>query len=373
MFKRSMLAASLAVAGLCSAQAMAAVVGGGATLPASLYASSGFFPSSFTSYVGVGSGNGKAAFFGNDSTKINLAAGITVDYAGSDSRVTAAELAGYNAAAYGPLIQIPVAATSVALPYRIDGQTSALVLTAPQIAQIFAGQVTNWNQVGGPNLAIKVVYRNESSGTTEIFSTHLRTVAAASVPAISSTFATAVGFNPLSAAPAGSTYIPVTGSGGVATAVANNNGAIGYVGPDYAAVNDPLKVVTVQRTVGGSTVNYLPTEVNVTATLESVTPPTGSSDPLAWVPSFTNPTAGYPFVGYTNLIISQCYNAVDSVGVRTFLNNHYTGANAARVAAASLIPVPATWQTAIHNTFWNTGSSLRVGDLNACSGKGRPQ
>ena len=36
MFKRTMIAASLAVAALASAQSMAAVVGGGATLPLGL-------------------------------------------------------------------------------------------------------------------------------------------------------------------------------------------------------------------------------------------------------------------------------------------------------------------------------------------------
>src|ERR1700743_2003250 len=59
MFKRTLIAASLAVAALASAQSMAAVVGGGATLPEGLYNDSAFRPSTFDVYVGVGSGAGK--------------------------------------------------------------------------------------------------------------------------------------------------------------------------------------------------------------------------------------------------------------------------------------------------------------------------
>ena len=146
MFKRTMIAASLAVAALASAQSMAAVVGGGATLPEKLYGSTatsttatGILSASipgFSPYIGVGSGDGKKAFFGNDSTKLKLAAGTTIDYAGSDSVVSAAELAAYNAdtvkgrAAYGPLVQVPAEATSVTVPYHIDGKTSLQLTSA---------------------------------------------------------------------------------------------------------------------------------------------------------------------------------------------------------------------------------------------------
>lgn len=119
MFKRNVLAVSLAVAGLCSAQAMAAVVGGGATLPQNLYNTATVLPSGFNAYIGVGSGAGKAAVLNNDATKLNLPSGTTVDYAGSDSVLSAAELSAYKSAHqsptvpvtdannWGPLVQIP--------------------------------------------------------------------------------------------------------------------------------------------------------------------------------------------------------------------------------------------------------------------------
>jgi len=386
MFKRTMIAASLVVAALASAQSMAAVVGGGATLPEKLYGTTtgtGILASSipgFNAYIGVGSGDGKKAFFGNDSTKLKLAAGINVDYAGSDSIVSAAELAAYNAdavkgrAAFGPLIQIPAEATSVTVPYHIDGQAS-LPLTSAQLADIFAGKITNWNQVqlngtAGPNLQIKVVYRQETSGTTEIFTNHLKAVKPTSVPAASNSFVTAIGFDPATSAPAGSSYIAVTGSQGVATAITNNNGAIGYVSPDYAQFNDASAVASIN--------GKLPTEVNVQVTLDTVAPPAlGSNDakdPLKWVPTFANPTAGYPIVGYTNLVFSQCYkDTTDTARIRNFLNRHYTGVNNAAISSHSFIPLSATWQKAVHDNFYATTSALRLGDTNTCNGIGRPQ
>lgn len=43
-------------------------------------------------------------------------------------------------------------------------------LTTSQVAEIFAGAITNWKQVGGPDLLIGLVNRDEASGTREAFS-----------------------------------------------------------------------------------------------------------------------------------------------------------------------------------------------------------
>ena len=42
-------------------------------------------------------------------------------------------------------------------------------LTKTQLAGIFAGNITNWNQVGGPNAKINVIVREEGSGTRDAF------------------------------------------------------------------------------------------------------------------------------------------------------------------------------------------------------------
>ncbi len=42
-------------------------------------------------------------------------------------------------------------------------------LSAAQVRDIFTGRITNWKEVGGPDREIKVVIRDEASGTREMF------------------------------------------------------------------------------------------------------------------------------------------------------------------------------------------------------------
>lgn len=66
------------------------------------------------------------------------------------------------------LTQIPVAIDGLALAVHPDLAIAGL--TIAQVKQIYTGKVTNWNQVGGPNLAIKAFSRNlEEGGTVEFF------------------------------------------------------------------------------------------------------------------------------------------------------------------------------------------------------------
>src|SRR5690606_24011688 len=131
-------------------------------------------------YSGVGSGNGKKAFFGNDASFLGGAG--PVHFAGSDSRVSVAEQVAYNnaetargTAKWGAFIQIPAVATSVLLPYK-HGTVADLNLTTEQICKIYSRQITTWNQV---NTAygtdpIKVIYREDNSGTTELLADFLK-------------------------------------------------------------------------------------------------------------------------------------------------------------------------------------------------------
>lgn len=46
-------------------------------------------------------------------------------------------------------------------------------LTTEQVQQIYTGAITNWSQVGGPDLAITVVTRAEGSGTRSVFESRI--------------------------------------------------------------------------------------------------------------------------------------------------------------------------------------------------------
>lgn len=375
----ALIAASLMMG---AGAASAAVVGGGATLPQNLYNDVlvGTPLPGFNAYIGVGSGKGKTAFFNNDATQFGLAAGVTVDYAGSDSLVSASELSGYNtsatkgAASYGKLIQIPAVLTSVTVPYNVPGVTT-LDLTSEKLALIFSGAVTNWNDPllaipGAPNLAIKVIYRSDSSGTTEIFARHLNNRDAARFPAVSSTFATAIG---KTTATLPANFIGANGSGSVPTAIAANPGSIGYVSPDFANPNDNAVVAKVN--------GLLPTQVNVQAAIEVTPLPANNlerQDPLKWGISNANPSVGYSFVASTNLILSQCYqDALDNVKIRDALSKLYGTAGVwdTKIATHGFIPLPANWKAEVLKTFHNQADALAlaVGHPAECTtGRGRP-
>ncbi|AKJ99806.1 MULTISPECIES: substrate-binding domain-containing protein [Pseudomonas] len=389
MFKRNVLAVSLTLAGLCAAQAaMADVNGGGATLPQPLYQTSGVLTAGFAPYIGVGSGNGKLAFLNNDYTK--FVAGNTsknVHWAGSDSKLSATELSNYvtaHGAAWGPLIQVPSVATSVAIPFNKTG-TANVDLSVNQLCGVFSGRLTDWSQITGSGRtgAITVVYRAESSGTTELFTRFLNAKCAETGTfAITTTFASSYS----GGLPTGA--VAATGSQAVMTALNAAQGRITYMSPDYAAttlagLDDATKVA---RVAGVS-----PAPANVSTAIAAVPVPATANraNPNAWVPVFaatTNPndpsvvaypTTGYPILGFTNLIFSQCYaDAAQTTQVRDFFTRHYNAtaasSNDAAITANRFVPLPAAWKQAVRSSFLTSTNALSIGNTNVCNGIGRP-
>ncbi|MGU9805779.1 UNVERIFIED_CONTAM: substrate-binding domain-containing protein [Pseudomonas sp. CM11] len=394
MFKRNVLAVSLTLAGLCAAQAaMADVNGGGATLPQPLYQTAGVLTAGFAPYIGVGSGAGKAAFLNNDYTR--FVPGDTsknVHWAGSDSKLTQAELNAYvtnHGTAWGPLIQVPSVATSVAIPFNKTG-TANVDLSVAQLCGVFAGTLTDWNQITGSGRSgpITVTYRAESSGTTELFTRFLNAKCPTAVPAVPGTFAITTNFASSYSLglPAGA--VAATGSQAVMDAVNAAQGRITYMSPDYAAttlagLDDATKVA---RVAGVS-----PAPANVSAAIAAVTVPAAANraNPNAWVPVFaatTNPsdpsvvaypTTGYPILGFTNVIFSQCYaDATQTTQVRDFFTRHYNAtaasSNDAAITANRFVPLPGAWKSAIRGSFLTASNALSIGNTNVCNGVGRP-
>lgn len=70
------------------------------------------------------------------------------------------------------LLQIPVAIDGIAIAVHPDLPINGLTLN--QLRQIYTGQITNWQQVGGPNLPIIPYSRHlEAGGTVEFFHEHI--------------------------------------------------------------------------------------------------------------------------------------------------------------------------------------------------------
>ncbi|QXI18434.1 substrate-binding domain-containing protein [Pseudomonas hamedanensis] len=366
MFKRTLIAASLTVAALASAQAMA-VTGGGASLPAALYKGSAnsILPANF-SYAVTGSGIGKSAFLTNNAAQFSTTG--TVHFAASDSILSATELSTYNTnfgGSYGPLIQLPSVATSVAIPYKKAGNTT-LNLTSAQLCDALSGAKTTWGQLLGTadTTAIRVVYRSTSSGTTEILSRHLNSVCPTKF-AVNTTFTNA-------RLPAGSAlpsnWVGVANTADVATAVNAVDGSIGYVGPD--GVNAASNAVVAR--ING----VQPTSANVNTALASAPLPTNPALPAQWSPVVANPASGYAMAAYTNFIFGQCYkDAAVAADVKAFLTQHYsTPGNAVATAAHGFIPVPTNWKNAVTANFITntTGNNLNINNASVCNAVGRP-
>ncbi|KQW09854.1 MULTISPECIES: substrate-binding domain-containing protein [Pseudomonas] len=388
MFKRNVLAVSLTLAGLCAAQAaMADVNGGGATLPQPLYQTSGVLTAGFAPYIGVGSGAGKSAFLTNDYTKFvpGDTSGKKVHWAGSDSKLSATELSTYvsaHGAAWGPLIQVPSVATSVAIPFNKTG-TGNVDLSVNQLCGVFSGRLKTWNDITGSGSTdpIVVVYRAESSGTTELFTRFLNAKCAETGTfAITTNFASSYS----GGLPAGA--LSATGSQAVMNLMNAGQGRITYMSPDYAAttlagLDDATKVA---RVAGVS-----PAPANVSTAIAAVAVPAvaNRSNPNAWVPVFaatTNPsdpsvvaypTTGYPILGFTNVIFSQCYaDATQTTQVRNFFSRHYGSLtnNDSAITANRFVPLPSSWKTAIRESFVTTSNGLSIGNTNTCNAIGRP-
>ena len=166
----------------------------------------------------------------------------TVDFGASDSPMTDAQLAQSK---NGNIIHIPVTIGAVAISYNLPTLTSPthLQMDGPTLANIFLGKITNWNDpaiaalnpgVTLPNQTITVVHRSDGSGTTSIFTHYLA--------AVSPDWNSGPG--------AGTTINWPTGVGGaqnagVATAVKQTVGAIGYNELAYVLTNS-IQYVTMK-------------------------------------------------------------------------------------------------------------------------------
>jgi phosphate transport system substrate-binding protein len=222
-------AASVAgcVFGLSTAVASAATLNGaGSTLVAPIEAewaaAWGNATGNTVLYNPVGSGTGES----------EIAKGL-VDFGGSD-----APLSVYSGVP-GNLIQIPWALTATGVSYHINGlrlkRGTNLHLTGPVLAQIYLGQITNWDapairrlNPGSsiPSTPITTFHRSDASGDTFAFTRYLSDV--------SSSFAGQVGSSTTVSFPNG---VGAKGNGGMATALAGTNGGIAYIAVSYLIAN----------------------------------------------------------------------------------------------------------------------------------------
>lgn len=116
---------------------------------------------------------------GSSSGKNQLALGLN-DFAISDVPYGSSEVKPKK-----DFVYVPIVAGPIAISYKLDGYKGQVKLTKENLAKIFSGQITMWNDPllkknnpsKLPAKKIVVIYRSDGSGTSEVFTTYLNTVA----------------------------------------------------------------------------------------------------------------------------------------------------------------------------------------------------
>ncbi len=211
-----------------SAQAQQ-ITGAGATFPAPVYTKWGEAAKAAAgielNYQAIGSGGGQ-----------NQILNRTVDFGASDAPMDPEKLKSGN------ILQFPTVMGAVVVIVNLpDVKPDEIKLTGEVLADIFAGNITKWNDpklvelnrgVKLPNLAIAPVHRADGSGTTFVFTSYLS--------AVSPDWKSKVGASTSVNWPAGT---GAKGNDGVAATTRNTRGGIGYVENAYATQN---KLITTQ-------------------------------------------------------------------------------------------------------------------------------
>jgi phosphate transport system substrate-binding protein len=236
----------------------------------------------------------------------------TVQFTGSDPALKPTDMSKMK----GPVLQFPVAFGAITLSYNLPGIKSGLKLDGPTVAGIFLGKITHWNDpaikalnpgVSLPSSSITVVHRSDSSGTTDGFTKWLSDV--------SPTWKSQVG--------AGKDVKWPTGTGaaknsGVAAAVKQTQGSIGYVEQAYALENG-FTYAAIKNSAG---TYVLPTITNTSAAASGIKVPANLG-----ISTINSPnSAAYPIVSQTFLDVykdvckSGGANATTAKGVKAFLS-----------------------------------------------------
>lgn len=266
----SLGAVSQAIAGSLS--------GAGATFPAPLYQRyfSDYKKATGTTvnYNAVGSGAGIRQFIGE-----------TVDFGASDVPPSASEKAQMKKG----VLLVPTAGGAVAVVYNLAG-VKGVQISRQVLPKIFSGEITKWNQVDKklPNKPIRVVVRADGSGTTEIFTSHLSAVSSAFKSKVGASKEPNWGFQVLKGPK----------NDGVAALVKQTDGAIGYVQDTFARKNEGPNMQTAKlQNKAGQFV-----EPSLDAANKAMAG-------IKFNPDFTadvsDPSAGYPIVGITWLLLYQ--------------------------------------------------------------------
>lgn len=318
------------VAVVASAQNITAA---GATFPYPIYNKwfteyNALHPNVKINYQSIGSGGG-----------IKQVSEGTVDFGASDGPMNDQQLA----EAKVKVMHIPTVLGSDVPTYNIPGVTKDLNFTGDEIADIYLGKITKWNDprlvkdnpgVNLPNTAILPVYRSDGSGTTYIFTDYLSKV--------SPEWQSKVGKGTSVNWPAG---VGAKGNEGVAGMVKQSPNSFGYVELIYALQNK-MAYGTVKNAAG----KY------IKATTDGVTAAASGAAktmPADYRVSITNApgATSYPISSFTWLLIPLKFaDPAKGAAVKDFLT-WMLAHGESEASEMGYAPLPAQVQTMVKKTI----------------------
>jgi len=273
-------------------------------------------------YQAIGSGGGISEY----------TQGI-VDFGATDAPMSSSEQASAQAGQGSLVLHIPMIIGAVTMIYNVPG-VSGLKLDGPTLANIYLGTIKNWNDpaikalnpgVSLPSLPIQPVERADSSGTSYAFSQYLSKV--------SLTWASQVGVSKTPSFPTGT---GATGSSGVAAAVQQTKGAIGYVEYSYA-IQSHIPVASVKNASGQF---VAPTPSSTEAAAADATFPTDVTH-LVFSLNDSSASGAYPIVTPTYVLIAQKpKNTAAGNAVRAWLEWALQKPQQSEVTKLGYVPLP---------------------------------
>lgn len=243
-------------------------------------------------YQSIGSGGGIRQFLEQ-----------TVHFGASDAPLSDAQMRDVRARFKTTALNIPVTLGAVVVTYNLPGVREALNLTGEVLAEVFFGRIKTWNdpriqelnpKVKLPPLPITVVHRSDGSGTTYIFVDYLSKVAPE--------WAEKVGRGTSVEWPTG---IGAKGNEGVAGAVRQSPGGIGYVELTYAVQNNLPYAAILNRASGKF---ILPTPNSIREASNVPLP----GDARVSITDTKSPN-GYPISGFSYVLLYEKLDANKAV------------------------------------------------------------
>ncbi len=264
------------------------------------------------------------------------------DFVGSDSALSAdkGEIAAAAKRCAGPAYDLPMVVGPIAIAYKLKG-VDKLILTGDATAKIFLGKIKTWNDpaitklnpgVTLPSTAISVVYRSDSSGTTQNFEKYL----AATAPSVFTSKPDK------DSSKAGFTGQGKAKSQGVADAIGRTDGGLGYDEFSFAVASG-LQTASIDN--GGGPVVLTKDSASKAAEAATVT---GTGDDLSLKIDYATKTPGaYPLILITYEVACTKYaDAAKGTFVKNFLSYTVDGGQAA-LAQLGYAPLPASLQAKV--------------------------